>query len=413
MAVQTLNQGVQGRSFNLSVAAVGNGQDYGLPTQDIQTITWQTGFGTAPASVTILIQISLDGTAWFTGATSTTVTGEIGSFSTSALFIRARISAISGGANVTVIIVSKNGDASTSGGGTGDATAANQTTQIALAATSDASLTSIAASSSVLDDWDETNRAAVNIIAGQVGVVGGAGASSALTIRTVTASNSPDVTSLEIIDDWDESDRAKVNPIAGQAGIAAGSGASSALTTRVVLATDTTVPNVTGNVAHDGADSGNPLKIGNKAVNWGVTPTPVAASDRTDWYADRYGFPFINPAPPDLLTFVANYSAAQTNVAIISVSAGSRLVVYQASIITSGDCTVNVAAYVGFGTATTPGSVGVYISHPGIPPGFGVSTPMIPVSGADNEDFRITCDDPSGGGGSIEVTVKYRVVSAS
>lgn len=45
---------------------------------------------------------------------------------------------------------------------------------------------------------------------------------------------------LEIIDDWDESDRAKVNPIAGQAGIAANAGVMDALTTRVTIATDDT-----------------------------------------------------------------------------------------------------------------------------------------------------------------------------
>ena len=52
----------------------------------------------------------------------------------------------------------------------------------------------------IMDDWDETNRAAVNTIAGQVGVQGGAGAATALTQRTVTSTNSPDVTALEIID---------------------------------------------------------------------------------------------------------------------------------------------------------------------------------------------------------------------
>lgn len=45
-------------------------------------------------------------------------------------------------------------------------------------------------------------------------------------------------TSASVIDDWDESDRAKVNPIAGQAGIDGGSGAVSGKTTRVVIATD-------------------------------------------------------------------------------------------------------------------------------------------------------------------------------
>lgn len=44
--------------------------------------------------------------------------------------------------------------------------------------------------------------------------------------------------SLSIIDDWDESDRAKVNPIVGQAGVAGGSGVIGATTQRVVLASN-------------------------------------------------------------------------------------------------------------------------------------------------------------------------------
>ena len=54
--------------------------------------------------------------------------------------------------------------------------------------------------------------------------------------------------SLSVVDDWDESDRAKVNPIAGQAGVEGGSGAVSALTQRVTLATDVALPAGTNNI---------------------------------------------------------------------------------------------------------------------------------------------------------------------
>ena len=46
------------------------------------------------------------------------------------------------------------------------------------------------------------------------------------------------LTAAQIIDDWDESDRAKVNLIAGQAGISAGAGAVAANTPRVTHASD-------------------------------------------------------------------------------------------------------------------------------------------------------------------------------
>ncbi len=46
------------------------------------------------------------------------------------------------------------------------------------------------------------------------------------------------LTALQIIDDWDESDRAKVNPIAGQAGVAAGAGVVGVTVQRTTLASD-------------------------------------------------------------------------------------------------------------------------------------------------------------------------------
>jgi hypothetical protein len=70
---------------------------------------------------------------------------------------------------------------------TGAATAANQTPVIA--------------SLDVLDDWDETDRAKVNLIVGQAGISGGAGTAAANTPRVTIASNDAAVTSLSILDD--------------------------------------------------------------------------------------------------------------------------------------------------------------------------------------------------------------------
>lgn len=68
--------------------------------------------------------------------------------------------------------------------------------------------------------------------------LGGAGAVAAGVQRVTLASDDPAVTSVQIMDDWDESDRAKVNMIVGQAGIAAGSGVVGATVPRVTIATD-------------------------------------------------------------------------------------------------------------------------------------------------------------------------------
>lgn len=54
----------------------------------------------------------------------------------------------------------------------------------------------------IMDDWDETDRAKVNIIAGQAGITAAAGAVGASTPRVTLASDDPAVTALQIIDNF-------------------------------------------------------------------------------------------------------------------------------------------------------------------------------------------------------------------
>jgi len=74
--------------------------------------------------------------------------------------------------------------------------------------------------------------------------------------------------SLSVIDDWDESDRAKVNPIVGSAGIAGGAGTVSAATTRIAIATDANAVKLT-----DGTDTADVLDLSNS------NPLTVAVVD--------------------------------------------------------------------------------------------------------------------------------------
>lgn len=76
--------------------------------------------------------------------------------------------------------------------------------------------------------------------------------------------------SLSVIDDWDESDRAKVNPIVGQAGVQGGSGTVSALTQRVVLATDVALPAGTNVIGHMIVDSGGITETNSGAIKTAV-----------------------------------------------------------------------------------------------------------------------------------------------
>lgn len=163
-----------------------------------------------------------------------------------------------------------------------------------------------------------------------------------------------------------------------------------------------------GDVAHDAADSGNPVKVGLKAIAHKTSPTAVAAADRTDWYGNRHGIPFFMGGHPNTKTLRVNYTAAQTNAAIITETAGMACVVTQIQVVASNANTVSPSVLIGFGTATTPTGDQVVLAHPGVPPGGGCSrgdgSGLIAI-GASDEDLRITSSVPTGG--SIDVVVTY------
>ncbi len=174
----------------------------------------------------------------------------------------------------------------------------------------------------------------------------------------------------------------------------------------------TPVP-VGGGVAHDGVDSGNPVKIGAKAIAHGTNPTAVAAGDRTDLYANRHGIPFVINGHPNVQTLRVNYTAAQTDAAIISVSPGTKIAVLKVSVLADKANTVDVQARIGFGATVTPTGAGVILTHPGIAAGSGViegnGGSLIGV-GADGEDLRITSEVPTTG--SIDVLVTYYTIES-
>ena len=69
-------------------------------------------------------------------------------------------------------------------------------------------------------------------------VVSVTGSIAVTNTGTFAVQDSAAETSLSVIDDWDEGDRAKVNLIVGQAGIAAGAGAVGVTVPRMTLASD-------------------------------------------------------------------------------------------------------------------------------------------------------------------------------
>jgi hypothetical protein len=79
---------------------------YALPDRST-TLTWQTFFGTDPASCTFKLWGSLDGVTFSIIDTSTVVIGEIRTVNTNVKFIYVELDAISGGASVSVLLVAK------------------------------------------------------------------------------------------------------------------------------------------------------------------------------------------------------------------------------------------------------------------------------------------------------------------
>lgn len=237
-----------------------------------------------------------------------------------------------------------------------------------LGATDNAVLDAIQAAVEIMDDWDETNRAAVNLISGQAAITGGAGAVAANTPRVTLASDDPAVVALQIIDDWDETNRAAVNIISGQAGVAAGAGAVGATVQRVTLASNDPAvtalqiiddwdnaasdgASVSGDVAHDGADAGEPVKIGGRAQEPTAAPDEVANDDRVDRLHDRVGRAAIYQGYPRIYADI-NDAGSGDNTLIAAQGAGKKILVTSVLIISDG--TVDVRFESGAsGTALT------------------------------------------------------------
>jgi hypothetical protein len=172
---------------------------------------------------------------------------------------------------------------------------------------------------------------------------------------------------------------------------------------------------VQGGVAHDGVDAGNPGLTGYRAIAHGTNPTAVAAADRTVGYANRAGIPFSIGGHPNVVTVEAQIEdadGAQTNAAIVTVGSGVKVVVTQVSAACDGSTTNPTNIVVGFGTASVParaagGTAGIILAMDGIPAGGGITRGNgagIIAIGADNEDVRITTEDPAGGNCSVELS---------
>jgi hypothetical protein len=187
---------------------------------------------------------------------------------------------------------------------------------------------------------------------------------------------------------------------------------------------DTTGTNIQGNIAHDSADAGNPLKIGAKAIAHGTNPTGVTANDRTDLYANRAGVLFTIGGHPNIITrtvYISDATGAQTDASIVgTIAAGTKVAVTSVAVTVDSATTATggVAVKLGFGATTIPadsstGANGILLDHKGIAAGSGMvlgnGSGLLGI-GADGEELRLTCEDPVGGG--LSVTFSYYTIES-
>lgn len=187
-------------------------------------------------------------------------------------------------------------------------------------ATDDINLAAINASVSVLDDWDETNRAAVNIIAGQVGVAGGTGVDAATVQRVSLATNVALPAGTNNIGDVDVASIAAGDNNIGNVDLASSIPAG---TNNIGDVDVLTIPGIVGTIADDATTPGNPVMIGGTAKNFdGTDPGNVSAEDDvTRLITDRNRRLFVNTVHPQMWSYHTDRAAGLANITDKSIAA--------------------------------------------------------------------------------------------
>lgn len=147
-----------------------------------------------------------------------------------------------------------------------------------------------------------------------------------------------------------------------------------------------------GDIAHDSADSGNPVKIGAKAVT--ALPAVVAANDRANAISDVHGRLIIaNEAPGDLISAGQTATVADTTVTDVLGAAGANTKWRITAIgVYNSDATVGTWVKVQDDTSGTPI---VYWRGYAAAAGGGFNlnfNPPLPASGQANGKVQMVCE---------------------
>jgi len=163
------------------------------------------------------------------------------------------------------------------------------------------------------------------------------------------------------------------------------------------------------------------MMAGHQAVVMGSNPDAADANDAVAGITNRHRVPYMIGGHPNIINKhiqVTDADGAQTDAALITISTGSKIVVtrYSVTVDSATTATGGVAVRMGFGTASTPSNdanSGMLMAHSGIPAGGGIAEgdgSGIIGMGADNEDLRLTCEDPAGG--NIDIVVSYYTIES-
>lgn len=198
----------------------------------------------------------------------------------------------------------------------------------------------------------ETNdRLNVGLIASQNGIDGGSGAISAKTVRVAAATDSPEIALVGAVTETAPASDTASSGLNGRLqriaqrltslisllptslgaqgglkieGVASGTAVPVSVATipsHAVTNAGTFAVQAAGDVAHDGVDSGAPVKMGAQAIT--ALPTAVAAADRTNLVADKFGRQIVSPVTVrDLVgTQTTTISASTSETTIVTAAA--------------------------------------------------------------------------------------------
>ena len=233
---------------------------------------------------------------------------------------------------------------------TGASTAANQSTANSSLSSIDSKITAVNTGAVVVSSSALPTGAATSALQTQPGVdigditINNAGAGSAVNIQdggnAITVDGSVDIASLP-----NEGQQTMANSIS----VAIASDQSTVAVTAAQATASSLNAQVVGSIAHDGIDSGNPVKIGAKALS--TIPSVVATGDRTDAISDLYGALRVREDHVNQWSYHENSSSALTDTTV-KAAPGAGLSIYITDIVCSTGAATAMDFFIEEGTTT-------------------------------------------------------------